>query len=269
MASGARGARLERVSSTSGLSGSAWNDASERIELPRRAERRNHWLLWSIVVAVLALPCAGVFVLANSGHRAAPHPLGMVFRVEERAVESPFDKVVVFAVDRDGPAIAVFTSDGTIDSSDSSEGQRLIRAHKAMCRIYRYPGGELLERVTDAAARTLLETKLPSERDQCVGDFDGDGTIDGITFDRDGFVSIRSGTQGRVLFEDRDELEYENPNRAFFLGDLDGDGTSEVALVHPRQDRSRYDFELWDALFGAKSWVSVVSWSRMDHRASR
>ena len=66
-----------------------------------------------------------------------------------------------------------------------------------------------------------------------------------------------------MLFEDQDPLEYQCDDRAFVLGDLDGDGFSEVALVHPRSDRSTYDLELWDLLFGAKSWISVVSGSRI------
>jgi hypothetical protein len=65
------------------------------------------------------------------------------------------------------------------------------------------------------------------------------------------------------LLEDSDPLEYESDDRVRVLGDLDGDGFAEIALVHPRMDRSRYDFELWDALFGAKSWVTVVSGSRI------
>ena len=44
---------------------------------------------------------------------------------------------------------------------------------------------------------------------------------------------------------------------------LDGDGFSELALLHPRMDRD-YDFEnVWDVLFGAKSWVTVISGSRL------
>jgi len=66
-----------------------------------------------------------------------------------------------------------------------------------------------------------------------------------------------------VLFEDTDPLEYECDARAFALGDLDGDGFSELALVHPPEDRSTYDVELWDRLFGAKSWISVVSGARV------
>ncbi len=242
----------------------SWESARSRFTLPFRVQRSHVWIVGAIVAVVCALPVMAVLVFANAGHRSTPHPPGMVMRVEERQVESPLDTISVFAVDRGGPAIAVFTSDGTVHTAGPGGAQTLSLAHKATCRIYRYPDGVLLEQVTDAAARKLLETQLPSRRDQLVGDFDGDGTIDGLTFDRDGLVRIRSGSEGRVLFEDRDDLEYENEERAFFLGDLDGDGSSEVALTHPRMDRSRYDLELWDLLFGAKSWVSVVSWSRMD-----
>jgi hypothetical protein len=34
-------------------------------------------------------------------------------------------------------------------------------------------------------------------------------------------------------------------------------------FVHPREDRSTYAFELWDRLFGAKSWISIASGSRV------
>jgi hypothetical protein len=34
-------------------------------------------------------------------------------------------------------------------------------------------------------------------------------------------------------------------------------------VLHPRMDRSAYDFELGDALFGARSWISIVSGSRL------
>ncbi|MEQ1735607.1 MAG: hypothetical protein ABL886_04295, partial [Rhodoglobus sp.] len=64
---------------------------------------------------------------------------------------------------------------------------------------------------------------------------------------------------GSVLFEDADPIEYEPQRRAFPLGDVDGDGCAELALVHPRGDRSGYDLELWDRLLGAKSWVTIVS----------
>ena len=107
-------------------------------------------------------------------------------------------------------------------------------------------------------------------------DFDGDGMADQVMAGRrfnpgarpdpatgrfldHGTVQVRSGRDGRVLFENRDPLEYESDARAFPLGDLDGDGCAELALVHPRMDRSRYDLELVDRLFGAKSWVTIVS----------
>ena len=99
-----------------------------------------------------------------------------------------------------------------------------------------------------------------------IGDFDGDGTADiletgsGLEY---GSIRIRSGADGRVLFEDVDDLEYESTDRAVPLGDLDGDGRSELALIHPRMDRSNYDLELWDLLFGAKSWVTIVSGARL------
>ena len=78
----------------------------------------------------------------------------------------------------------------------------------------------------------------------------------------DGVVQVRSGRDGRVLFEDADPLEYESEDRAVPLDDLDGDGCSELALLHPRMDRSDYDWEPFDLVFGAKSWITVVSGAR-------
>ena len=187
-------------------------------------------------------------------HRQPPSPPGIVFRVEAREVVSPMDHIETYAVDRNGPAVAIYAPS--------------TMQHPASLRILRYPGGSSIDEVVGPAA--------VREREQCVPavgasdaffDFNSDGAADAIqvgpqTGEDYGMIRIRSGRDGRVLFEDRDPLEYEDGDRAFSLGDLDGDGYSELALIHPRMDRSKYDLEPLDALFGAKSWITVVSGSR-------
>jgi hypothetical protein len=199
----------------------------------------------------------GLFCSARAGHRRPPEPRGMVFRAEVRKVESPMDRFDVRAIELGGRAIAIWArASGQIPA-------RLV--------IHRYPDGDLLEVLVGTDAERAWR-ELPRVPD--VGgaieafDFDGDGTADELESepvmqDRDyGVVRIRSGRDRRLLFLDEDELEYETWDRAVPLGDLDGDGCSELALLHPRMDRSGYDLELWDWLLGAKSWVTIVSGGR-------
>jgi hypothetical protein len=82
----------------------------------------------------------------------------------------------------------------------------------------------------------------------------------------DGWVRVRSGVDGRELWSSHDPLEYESKDRLTPLGDLDGDGFAELAVLHPRRDRSRYDWELLDLAFGAKSRLSIVFGSRVARR---
>lgn len=193
---------------------------------------------WS-VASVLALTAIGsLYASANSGRRRAPTPDGMVFRVKQPEDPHVFDRFIVDVASVDPPSIVVVES----------------RKPGGVSTKYGYPSGEVL-----AVTRlTSVFSPGPSPR----FDFDGDGTVDEIECERSGLVRVVSGAGGAVLFEQRDELEYEDYDRAFALGDLDSDGCSELALVHPRQDRSDYDFVIWDGLLGVNSWVTVVSGAR-------
>lgn len=96
-------------------------------------------------------------------------------------------------------------------------------------------------------------------------DFDGDATEDLIQIQPGGvrgLIRVVSGSSGALLFEDRDDLQYEDGNRAFSLGDIDDDGLSELALVYPRIDRSSYDLDILDWCFGVQSWITVVKYVR-------
>lgn len=179
----------------------------------------------------------------------------MVFRVEAREVTHLFDRIEVHAVDHGGPAVAVFEPD--------------VTRYPAKLSIYGYPDGRTIDVLSgeDAVHEETAIAASASKRTSAPFDFDGDGVADSIqqaiVDTKLGYVRIESGRDGHALLEDSDPLEYESDDRVRVLGDLDGDGFAEIALVHPRMDRSRYDFELWDALFGAKSWVTVVSGSRI------
>lgn len=214
--------------------------------------RESRRVLLGATVVVLLLLGVAAYLSAHGGHRRPPNPRGMVMRLEARAVRHPMDRILVSAVERDGTAILVEAGEHYVDG--------LVTAADPfgwVLSFHRYPTGELL------AAEREPVTGTPVVRPAAVFfDFDGDGADDRVEVGAGrefGIVRVHSGSGGRVLFEDRDPLEYECADRAFELPDLDGDGCAELALVHPRQDRSRYDFELWDRLLGARSWITIVS----------
>jgi hypothetical protein len=178
----------------------------------------------------------------------------MVFRAEAREAQHPIDCFGVYAIDRGGPAVAVFSA--------------MTNDAPAMLAVYRYPDGTRVETLTGADALQLqVELAPTSIRAAERFDFDADGAFDtievgqGVDF---GTVRVRSGADQRVIFENDDPLEYECRARAIPLSDIDGDGYSELALLHPRTDRSRYDIEPIDWIFGAKSWVTIVSGARIE-----
>ena len=200
----------------------------------------------------------------SSRARTLPRPRGTGQRVRGSAttmsttantVAPNPDELVV--VDRNGPAVAIFDSGGC-PGTTSAEFRPTIT-------IVRYPSGELLAQwvePTEELRQELLNSRLANK---CF-DFDGNGVEDRTEWDNDGWVRVRSGVDGRELWSSHDPLEYEWVQRITPLGDLDGDGFAEIAVLHPRQDRSRYDWELFDLAFGAKSWLSIVSGSRVAHR---
>lgn len=193
-------------------------------------------------LAVLCgLMCAGLFVgsmylLANWGKRGPPQPDGMILRIALREGGGIFDRFTVEPVPGPTPMIAVEIA--------------------PFRQFYGYPDGVLI-RTEPLSSRRPADASLSASFD-----FDGDGAIDVIHAEpggTKGLIRVTSGAGGRVLFEDLEELVYEDNDRAFPLGDLDGDGRCELGLVHPRYDRSTYDFEPLDSLFGMRSWVTVVS----------
>jgi hypothetical protein len=205
--------------------------------------------------ALVLVACAALVLWTSAwGHRRPPTPDGMLFRRVVSEVRTPFDKFGVFAVDRGGPAVAIFDADA--------------RRGSGMLSTYCYPAGKLVEQETGARAQQMARDLSTSaeEAETRPFDFDGDGIADTLEIGgvpETGRVRVLSGRDRHVLFEDDDPLEYEGEDRAIPLGDLDGDGYAELALVHPRMDRSRYDFELWDLLLGARSWITIVSGSRI------
>ena len=213
-----------------------------------------------LITLLLAISARDEIETPWSGHRRVPQPSGLVFQIEMRSVGPYVDCFRVYAIDRDGPAVAVI---------DDGPGGRAASA-----RVFRYPDGHELGRLSLVETERIRQAHADDRnRRGAEFDFDGDGVPDRLEGGEAaefmhhpsdyGRVRVLSGRDSSVLFEDWDPLEYECGERGYALGDLDGDGFAEIALVHPRMDRSRYDLELWDALFGAKSWISIVSGSRI------
>lgn len=193
-------------------------------------------------------------------HRIAPWPKGAVLRVElpehHLAWLGPMFQVAV--LERDGPAIAVHWDAEGPESSFAHVRETLL--------IVRYPSGELLERIESPTSEQLAEFSAARTLAATTPfDFDGDGASDLVRCDG-ARACVEDSSGGLPLWQQSDNLEYEHRERLTRLRDLDGDGCSELAVLHPRGDRSNYDFEPFDALLGAKSWLTVVSGAKATRR---
>lgn len=93
-------------------------------------------------------------------------------------------------------------------------------------------------------------------------DFDGDGVEDAVAtrrWDGSSHVTVESGASGGTLFMYEESCGRWVHSRAVALPDLDGDGRSELAVIHPRVDRSVFDDHFCDSFVDVKSWVTIVS----------
>ena len=216
-----------------------------------RRSRLGACLLLAILIA-LALAVLGV--LADRRDPSPPGPDGLVVLLTAPEVEIPFGSVRVQADPAGRPAFVVWYDDGSGVPVEPVE--------------YSYPRGTArrLSGFTPAATdrgpfsvpEVVLEPPL---------DLDGDGVVDrvlqeGGLNDDVSIVRVRSGADGGLLFADRDVREYESPDRAYPLGDLDGDGYGELALVYPRNDRS-YDLHPSSLFVTTRSWVAIISGARL------
>lgn len=221
---------------------------------PRAPNAVSHrkWLPWLAVgcgspaVALLFLALLALAVVMFNvfdPYRREPAPDGLTLRIAFGEVENPIQRVVVV------PA---------------ADGRSAFRIHNpfaghgepAILEV-EYPSGET--RAVADQAEGMAGSKAP------FFDLDGDAVEDRISIDAwpdDNRLQVLSGASGAILLEDEDRFEYANPERAFPLGDLDGDGFGELALVHPRENRT-YDFHPGDSWFGVSSWVTVISGAKL------
>lgn len=222
----------------------------------------------------------------------------MTARIVARETFSPFDGFEVLPMRASGPAVAVLVPSqrvATSSSTSSVHGSLSVHRFPTGERIAHrdFVAGEPLSFVRELALlddadgdgwddlrfgeefvdgrlvqralslRTMSVFDLARDPEPCSAprtiDLDGDGTDDALSELPYGTTTITSGRDGTTLFVDRDPLEYESHQRARLLGDLDGDGHGDFALLHPRSDRSKYDIELLDRIYGAKSWITLIS----------
>ncbi|QDU83159.1 FG-GAP repeat protein [Planctomycetes bacterium Pla163] len=218
------------------------------LDPPRPRAPVTPWKLALLVVSCVAVLAALVVAQLTfvDRHRLEPRPDGVVLIVE--VPESrPLSAYHV------APAPSGTSFVATLPSND------LTRANEVF--TIDYPSGNVRRGSAPGGSAPPRDANRPL-------DLDGDGVADVILAGASsgleyGLVRVISGADGSVLFEDRDLLEYERDDRAFSLGDLDGDGFGELALVYPRLARV-YDAEhVLDALFETHGWIAVVSGSRL------
>jgi hypothetical protein len=196
------------------------------------------WLWVSLALGAGACALAGSFAITlwsvRPEHLRLPAPRGMVLRIELAEAEVPWGNASI--------------------RRSSASPTRLVVTERVEYEID-YPSGA-------RATKPVAVAELDDPSVDAAFDFDGDGTQDALhcELSSDGHrVLVTSGATGKGLFVHDDPREYEYETGAFPLGDLDGDGCAELALAHPRMDRSDYDPEPYDAVLGARSWITIVS----------
>lgn len=207
--------------------------------------------LAAVLAICAATGAAAVFLAlwgARTGLRPAyqepPEPDGLVLRIELPKAVTPWGNESVRVLGRNPARLLVTHRDPVSDQYFAVE--------------YAYPSGE-------AVGEPQLAAGCDEIARDARFDFDGDGVEDQLECEWSypgHAVRVRSGATGEGLFGHFDPREYEYETGAFPLGDLDGDGCAELALVHPRKARSDYDLGLYDRVFGVHSWITVVSGAR-------
>lgn len=184
---------------------------------------------WSVALCIV-VPTVGYAlalvpgVLRWTGYHATPRPDGMIARYVMPEHEHPLNGCVFFMAPSDPSTLEV------------------------------------------TIGRTKHRIALPVTApvgDPSPFDFNGDGVEDRIELDmgiRSGTVRVIDGDNGNELFRHRERSVPMLSAAAYALPDLDGDGASELAVYHPREDRSVYDFEMVDRLIDVTSWVTVVQY---------
>jgi hypothetical protein len=184
-------------------------------------------ILSGVLVVVTLLQCMRLI-----GYHATPSPEGMLARFELPPSMNPFALSRVVAHGGDTVTIEVRQAGG--------------RQY-----FFSFPAGK-------TAPRTVHPI------DPGPFDFDGDGAEDEIehSMTSRGWAHARvlSGATEEVLFRNSDPMACTPLVRAHGLPDLDGDGCSELAVYHPRDDRN-YDVRpMVDGIIDVKSWLTIVSY---------
>lgn len=212
---------------------------------------------------MICVACLGAMWAHAWWLRLPPSPDGMVFRVEVPQATSPWSWYSTFALERREPAIAIVHG----ASWPCSRGL-CSQGGPTTADVLAYPSGVRIEEISSQEHRCVAEQfadAIPPRPAQF--DFDGDRVVDRITMhfaDGAHVVRVLSGHDEGVIFEHADRMGYyPGPECAVPLGDVDGDGFGELALFNRRYDWSRCDFPAWDAFFEIKSWITIVSGSRV------